>query len=146
MFNNYRFIIRFIVTGIFSAIIEFLVLVFMVEVLLQHYLISNVFAFVCANVFNYFISRIWVFVKTGLKKRIEFSLYTFFLAIGLLINHWVLWQFVEYVNIDYRLSKILAIGAVVVWNFFTRLLFVFNQNSIFTRSLSKLSSIINRIK
>ena len=111
---------RFIIAGATSAGIEMTSLVVMVEYLAVPLLTANVIAFTMTNLVNYVMSRYWVFNRKTSRKRIEFPIFMFFVTCGLVINQIVLWYLVETLGVDYRISKVVAIGTVVVWNFFTR--------------------------
>jgi len=88
---------------------------------------GNVFAFLITCILNYTLSRKWVFERTGERKRVEFFLFMFFVTCGLLISQLVMWIGVDQWHIDYRISKVIATGFVVIWNFFTRKYLVFNR-------------------
>jgi putative flippase GtrA len=92
------------------------------------YLPGNVLAFSLTNIITYLLSRHFVFSPTDRKKRHEAALFIAFLCGGLAINQTVLWAVVEFVGIDYKLSKIVAILVTIVWNFFTRKYIVFKPN------------------
>lgn len=118
-------VIRFILVGGTSAVLEFSLLVLLVEKLEMGYLPSNILAFSLTNIITYLLSRYFVFSPTDRKKRHEAALFIAFLSGGLLINQSVLWAVVEFVGLDYRISKVVAILVTIVWNFFTRKYIVF---------------------
>ncbi|MBL0742208.1 GtrA family protein [Chryseolinea sp. Jin1] len=102
-------------------------LIMFVERFALSYLVANVFAFLITCIINYYLSRKWVFERTGERKRVEFMLFMFFVTCGLLISQFVMWVCVGQWHIDYRISKVIATGFVVIWNFFTRKHVVFNR-------------------
>lgn len=118
-------VIRFTIVGGASAILEFSLLVLMVEKLKLGYLTGNVLAFSLTNIVTYLLSRHFVFSPTDKKKSYEAVLFIVFLFGGLLINQSVLWAVVEFGGLDYRISKVIAILVTIVWNFFTRKYIVF---------------------
>jgi len=118
---------RYLVVGVTSAGLEFLLLIFFVERFGLTPLMGNVFAFLITCILNYTLSRKWVFERTGERKRVEFFLFMFFVTCGLLISQLVMWIGVDQWYIDYRISKVIATGFVVIWNFFTRKYLVFNR-------------------
>jgi putative flippase GtrA len=119
--------IRYIIVGVLSAILELLLLIFLVEVGRISYLRGNVFAFFFVQIINYVLSGYWVFQTKGNKKRIEFPVFMVFVILGFLINQVGLWFFVEKMEIKYEVSKVIAITLVVIWNFVTRRLIVFKK-------------------
>jgi len=118
---------RYLVVGITSAALEMFLLILFVEQFEFTYLVGNVFAFLITCILNYVLSRKWVFERTGERKRVEFMLFMFFVTCGLLISQFVMWICVDQWSIDYRISKVIATGFVVIWNFFTRKHLVFNR-------------------
>lgn len=118
---------RFLIVGITSALIEIGILVVLVERLQISYLHANVIAFVITNLLNYLLSRLWVFTSDSNKVWSEFFAFILFVSVGLGINQLFLWFFVEYAGWDYKISKVMAIGLTVVWNFLTRKHLVFKN-------------------
>ena len=127
--------IRYVIVGALSAAIEMALLVWLVEKILLPPLTANLISFCVVNSGNYLLSRLWVFQRTGAKKRVEFFVFLFFVTCGLLINQMVFWVVTEKFSVDYRIAKILSISFIVGWNFFTRKFIVFSNRSDF--SLSK---------
>jgi putative flippase GtrA len=113
-------VVRFIIAGVISAGLEMAILIVMVERYSVPLLYSNGVAFLFVNVVNYILSRYWVFKNRKLRKRVQFPMFMFFVTCGLILNQAVLWFLAEELSLDYRLSKVVAIGVVVIWNFFTR--------------------------
>jgi putative flippase GtrA len=122
---------RYLVVGVTSAGLEFLLLIVFVERFGLTPLMGNVFAFLITCILNYILSRKWVFERTGERKRVEFILFMVFVTCGLLISQLVMWIGVDQWYIDYRISKVVATGFVVIWNFFTRKYVVFNRSESF---------------
>jgi len=121
----FKQIIRFIVTGALSAGLEFFVYTSLVAHLNLHYQYSNVIAFIAANVLNYTLSRNWVFVKGRHSASVEFIAFAIVALVGLGLNILILWVMIGRMQIDYRVAKIFAIGVVVIWNFLSKKMLVF---------------------
>jgi len=122
--------IRYVVVGVISAAIEMGLLILFVESLKMFYLQSNVMAFVITNIINYVLSRLWVFEKTGRRKRIEFTWFILLVGVGLLISQALMYVGVDRLGMDYKISKLISIAAIVAWNFFTRKNFVFAKRTV----------------
>lgn len=118
---------RYVVAGGLTALAEFLILVMLIERFGFDALVANVIAFVVVNIANYLVSRHWVFEKTGMKKSVEFFLFTFVLTLGLSINQLVFWFFIDTFDMDYKIAKVLSLTFVVFWNFLTRKHLVFRK-------------------
>ena len=116
--------LRFMVVGVISAGIEFSLLFLFKQYV--DYKIANILAFVVTNVITFSLTRRYVFTSSGNRAE-EQKLFVICLGGALLVNHMVLWSLVEYVSLDMRLAKIIAIGVTVIWNFLTRKNIVFRN-------------------
>jgi len=116
---------RFLVIGGFSAVLEIFLLVFLVEWAVLGYLLSNSIAFIVVNLINFILSKYWVFEAGTRKKGTEIGLFYFVVLVGLALNQAVMFIFVEYLTIDYKISKVAAILLTVIWNYFGKKNFVF---------------------
>ncbi|MFN6087477.1 MAG: GtrA family protein [Cyclobacteriaceae bacterium] len=121
---------RFFLVGVISAAIEMSILIGLVEYVSWDYLAANLIAFNITNLLNYVLSRMWVFTSDNNKIAPEFKKFMIFVLIGLLINQFFLWVFVEFISLDYKTSKVLAIGITIVWNFVTRKHLIFKSADI----------------
>ncbi len=121
---------RFFLVGVISAALEMSILIGLVELISWDYLTANLIAFTITNLLNYVLSRLWVFASDNKKIFSEFVKFMIFVVIGLLINQSFLWAFVEFVSLDYKISKVLAIGLTIIWNFITRKHLIFKPSSI----------------
>jgi putative flippase GtrA len=128
-------ILKFIVVGGVSALIEFSLLIFFVERTAMDYRVANVMAFGITNIFTFILSRRYVFnATTGSNKAYEATLFTLCLLGGLLVNQIILWVFVEFTFVDYKAAKVIAILVTVIWNYFTRKHLVFrNREAVVTQ-------------
>ena len=118
-------LVRYLITGVATFGIEYSLLLTLVEVFQLNYQYANTIAFVLANLFNYLLSRYWVFTRGKHQTHIEMIAYFLGAGVGLLINVLVMGALVEYLSLDYRIAKIFAIGAIVVWNFWSRKKLIF---------------------
>ncbi len=121
--------IRYIIVGVISMAIEMGMLILLVERLGLPVLESNLIAFVITNIVNYILSRLWVFEKSGRKKRVELVWFSLFLSISLLLSQALMWIGVDYLHLDYKITKLISIVIVVAWNFLTRKHFVFARQA-----------------
>lgn len=123
-------LIKFVLVGGFSAILEFSLLILLVEKVHIEYLISNIVAFAITNIFTYILTKLYVFNSSNNSRTYETLLFTLCLLGGLLVNQVVLWALVEFTPLDYRIAKVVAILVTVVWNFFTRKHLVFKDRTV----------------
>lgn len=118
--------IKYFFVGGISALIDISLFAFFAKHLGFNYLIVGCSTFILATLFNYFLSIIFVF-ESGIKykKNIEILLVFFVSFIGVIINLFSLYIFVEFIEFDILLGKVLATSNTFFWNYFTRKKFIF---------------------
>ncbi len=118
---------RFLLLGLVSALMDVGLLTALVEWAQWHYLAATAISFLCANTFNYGISRNWVFVAGRFRRGFEYTGFLVTSALGLSIHQVVMLLLVDEGHFDYRLSKMICISIVASWNFITRKYLVFTR-------------------
>lgn len=119
-------IIKFGLVGVVATAIDFLVLTGLTELLGVHYLTSAAAGFTISTIFNYLASMRYVFRSrfSASERHKELLLFVVLSVIGLLLNQFFMWLFVEQVGLYYILSKIVATVFVMAWNFISRKLWI----------------------
>ena len=115
---------RFMIVGVISAGVEFSLLFLFTQYI--DYRIANIAAFIVTNFITFSLTRRYVFTSSGNRAE-EQKLFVICLGGALLVNHFVLWSLVEYVSLDMRIAKVIAIAVTVIWNFLTRKNIVFRN-------------------
>ena len=116
---------KFGIVGVIAFVIDYGFMVLLTEVFGVSYLISTTVSFIISVIFNYFASMRFVFKrKDDMSRRREFIIFVVLSIIGLIINDVFMWLMVDFLYIDYRLSKIVVTFIVAVWNFVTRKIFL----------------------
>jgi putative flippase GtrA len=120
--------IRYGIVGMAAFLVDFGVLVFLSEIAGMHYLLAAVWGFLGGLTTNYLLSIHWVFSnRTMPDPRAEFTVFALVGIGGLLVTEVVLWSGTELVGLDYRISKIVAVAIVLLWNFGLRKLLLFRN-------------------
>ncbi len=118
-------ILKFGVVGFIAFLIDYGLLIFLTEVFGVDYLISATISFIVSVIFNYIASMRYVFShREGMSRRREFIIFVILSVIGLLLNDLFMWIGVEFLFIDYRITKIVVTALVMMWNFITRKIFL----------------------
>jgi len=112
-------IIRFVIVGGISFVIDYMGLYVLTEYVNINYLISSSISFTIAVIVNYILSIKFVFrkAKNGYKQLFLFILSS---IIALFLNQLCMWFFVELMSLYYMISKLLATLIVTIWNYITK--------------------------
>ena len=113
---------KFGVVGVLATVLDFLFLYLFTDVFGIYYLLSAAVSFVLSTLFNYVASMRFVFSSKFNKdeKSKEVLLFVILSVIGLLLNQFLMWLFVEKIALYYMLAKIVATFFVMAWNFISR--------------------------
>lgn len=118
-------IIRFLVVGALSFLIEFGVFAFLVDIAHINYQYANIPAMAIAIICNYFLTRKYVFEPLKHNAKMTFVLFLTFTLVGVVLNQYLLLFMVEQLEFNIKGSKVLAVGLVAIFNFLTKKYFVF---------------------
>lgn len=123
-------IVKFSVVGSLAFIIDYGVLFILSEFFSINYLISCIISFSASVIFNYIASTKWIFVlkNSDKQKRVEFIVFIILSCIGLLINSFIMWFFVEKIKMHYLITKVVATLIVMIYNFISRKILLENRN------------------
>ena len=119
--------VRFLLAGGFSALVDFLLLVLLVEVFSVYYLVASGTSFIVGLILNYLVCRTWVFQGGKYRQMIEFLAFCTGGSFGLGLNQIILLLLVGHFSLDYRLSKIISVALVTFWNFVTKKYLIFKN-------------------
>ena len=119
-------LMKFGVVGIIATVIDFVVLTILTETFGVYYLTSAAIGFIIATLFNYVASMRYVFNSRfgPHEKRKELIIFILLSVVGLGLNQFFMWLFVEFFSIFYIFSKVLATVLVMTWNFVSRKIFI----------------------
>ncbi|MDO4996431.1 MAG: GtrA family protein [Bacilli bacterium] len=118
-------IFKFVIVGGIATIIDFIVLVFLKELIGLNEIVANTISFTVSVIYNYIASVKWVFdVDKDKNKSKQFITFITFSIIGLLLNNLILWICIDKLSIYYLIGKVIATGLVMVFNFITRKMFL----------------------
>ncbi|MCU0444905.1 MAG: GtrA family protein [Microscillaceae bacterium] len=123
----YRQFFKFAMAGAICAVLEMSILVTLSNIYgKDNLLYFNALAYIVAVVLNYLISRAWVFERGKYNTKVEFLAFCAVATVGLGLNQLIFyWGLQVLTNDFYLLAKIIAIGTVVIWNFFAKKYLVF---------------------
>ena len=86
---------------------------------------ANAIGFVVAATSNYILNRTWTWGSTNEQVGVEYVKFFAVSLIGLGLNTLILYVFNEKLKLNFYLSKVIATGVVMLWNFFANNFFTF---------------------
>ncbi len=111
---------KFGIVGILCFFIDYGIMIALTEIVGVNYLLSSAISFSISVIVNYILSLSFVFDTEKGNNLKNFSLFIVLSVIGLGINQLLMWIGVEILGIYYMISKIIATGIVMLYNFITR--------------------------
>lgn len=92
-------------------------------------LAANTIAFLVANAVNFVLGHVWVFGRPllGLGIARQYAAVLGVSIVGLAINDALVWGGVVVAGLDIVVSKIIATGVVMAWNFLARSLWIYRE-------------------
>ena len=119
--------VRFGVVGVSGTLIDFGVTWLCKEKLHWNKYLSNSIGFILAATNNYTWNRLWTFESQNSEIFREYGSFVLIALIGLGLNNFVTWLLHEKVHLNFYLSKLVAVGVVVIWNFSMNYVFTFRM-------------------
>ncbi|MBP5205669.1 MAG: GtrA family protein [Bacteroidales bacterium] len=108
--------------GLFGAFVNFGVTFVCKEWIKLNKYLSNILGFVFAATTNYILNRLWTFQSDNPQIGTEYAKYFFIAIIGLGIDTLTVYLLNGKLKWNFYLSKVFAVGASTLWNFFGNLL------------------------
>lgn len=120
-------VIKFIITGVSAASVEYIIFVGLQVLTGERYLIiCQSVSFMCGFVVSFLLNKRWVFRSSGRPKE-EIVRYSILALINLFISNIVLWAFVMEIHIVFWLAKFLVMATIATWNYFIYKRIVFSN-------------------
>jgi len=126
--NTASFIVKFLkfgITGFTGMLIDFGVTWLLKEKGHWNKYLANTTGFILAVVNNYILNRVWTFKSTNPEWMVEFEKFFVLSIIGLCINNLIIYLLTEKRKTNFYIAKAIAVGVVVLWNFFSNYFFTF---------------------
>lgn len=133
--ENRRQFLSYSGVGGAAAIVEWVCFSIFISVFRFPYLLATILAFVFSTTANWILGRIFTFKNSAYKEQKvkEIGLVFFVSALGLCFNMLLMYLFVEVIgmktNFQQMIAKVLATGIVFIWNFLSRKLWIYREQS-----------------
>lgn len=119
-------LLKFGSVGISGMLVDFSITWICKDKLRINKYIANTIGFLLAATSNYILNRIWTFQSNNRQITKEYVSFLSISLIGLGINNLVIYVLIEKLDLNFYISKIIATGVVVIWNFLANYYFTFN--------------------
>ena len=117
--------LKFSAVGFSGVFVNFGVTWFFKEVCKLNKYLSNILGFIFAATTNYLLNRWWTFQSNNPQVGTEYAKYFLISVVGLGIDTLTVYLLNGKLKWNFYLSKVFAVGAATLWNFFGNLLFTF---------------------
>jgi putative flippase GtrA len=117
--------LKFGVVGFSGIFIDFGITWLLKERLKIHKYFANSCGFLFATVSNYLLNRYWTFQSHDPKAFEQFGKFFAIGLVGLLFSNFIIYILNDKLKISFYLSKVFAIIAVSLWNFFANYIYTF---------------------
>jgi putative flippase GtrA len=118
---------RYVVVGLVAFVIDLTCLLVLMDHM--HIIAANTIAFIVANLANFFLAHTWVFEQSPESANVRTYLKVFVVSVfGLAINDAVVWLTAVVIGLPVIVSKVLATGAGLVWNYVARIAWVYARS------------------
>ncbi len=117
--------LKFCVVGFSGTAIDFGLTWLCKEIFKVPKFLANAIGFVVAATSNYILNRTWTWGSTNEQVCVEYVKFFAVSLVGLGLNTLILYIFNEKLKLNFYLSKVIATGVVMLWNFFANNFFTF---------------------
>lgn len=129
--NHRKLMERFIkwsVVGTIGAVVDYTILIALVERVGLYALIAQAISFTCAVVNNYILNRTWTFGDIKHKgPAVQFTQFFIVSVAGLGTRSVIFYFLFEVLGLWYIYATAIAIIIVLIWNFFANLVWTFRE-------------------
>jgi putative flippase GtrA len=117
--------LKFGVVGASGVLVDFGVTWLLKEQARLNKYVANSTGFACAVVSNYILNRIWTFHSADPNVGVQFAKFAIVALVGLGMNNAIIYFLNEKQGVKFYMSKLIATGIVMLWNFGANLMFTF---------------------
>lgn len=120
-------VIMYLIFGVLTTVVNIVVYYIFNDVLQVHYMISNVIAWILSVLFAYITNRKYVFESNSDSIITEFTKFVGSRVSTGILDMVMMWLFVDLLQVDSMLSKIISNAFVIISNYVLSRLFVFKK-------------------
>lgn len=128
LFNSYPLflkIVKFAVVGACGMVVDFGVTYLAKEKVKLNKYVSNTVGFFSASTTNFIFNRMWTFENSDPAVAFQYIKFILLAIVGVLLSNLFIYLFHGRLKWNFYLAKLVSIGLVMFWNFFTSYFFTF---------------------
>lgn len=110
--------LKFGLVGFTGLLVDFVVTWLLKEKLKANKYLANSVGFALAASSNYVINRIWTFQNKSEAIGAQYASFLGIAIIGLGLNNLIIFLLQKKFKLNFYVAKLLAVGVVMLWNFF----------------------------
>jgi len=120
--------VKWSIVGTIGAVVDYTILILLVEVMGLYALSAQAISFTCAVVNNYTLNRTWTFGDIKHKgPAVQFTQFFIVSVAGLGTRSLIFYFFFKVLDLWYIYATAIAIIVVLIWNFFANLVWTFRE-------------------
>jgi putative flippase GtrA len=122
--------VRFIISGVLTAVVGLSILAFLTEVLSLWYLASSVIAHICALVVNFILQKHWTFLDRERRRIVrKANLFALVSVFNLVLNTAAMYLLVDVLGLWYLLAQAIVMGGIALLNYTVYRSIIFNPGA-----------------
>ena len=129
LYKKYEEVINYLIVGGMTTLVSIGVYALFTKCFHINYMIANVISWIISVLFAYITNRIFVFKSKNDNILIEIYQFFKYRIFSFLIEIFLMYLFVELINIDDMISKVIVQIIVIILNYVFSKLFVFKKES-----------------
>ena len=129
IYIKYKEIINYLIAGFLTVIVSVLTYALFTKGLNMHYITSNIFSWIVAVLFAYYVNSKFVFVSSTIKKEKISEIINFFKyrILSLLIETIIIYLLVDLIRLDDMISKLIVQVIVIILNYIFSKFLIFKK-------------------
>lgn len=109
--------LKFGIVGASGVVVDFGITWLLKEKLGFNPYLANSLGFACAVFNNYLLNRKWTFKSKDPNIAKQFTKFLTIALVGLVLNNFIIYVLHDKLDLHFYLSKLIATGIVMIWNF-----------------------------
>jgi len=129
MTTNYKKILKFLISGITAATVEYSIFLALLGFANATLITAQTLSFTVGFIISFLLNKKWVFKSKG-SIFVELPKYLILALINILLSNVAMWLLVDMLHIKNWLAKALVMAAVASWNYFIFQKIIFRNHSL----------------